>query len=208
MRRGQLRLSLCCAILAVVLGDSSQNLIPPSSAGIAGESDSESQSSENCAGPTCPQKRASDGPPLTMSDSRARMLAEVQQGAGAAASGDASSKRLLVRGCDPVMAERARGFLPPLLGNVQLTSCTEDDTFLALLRDPAKKWDVVAFAPGAMRWDAAGEAIPGGNAETRGWTLERYKTEVRKTQGEGVKIAGTAEERETVPMLRGALGLA
>ena len=73
-----------------------------------------------------------------MSDaSRERMLKEVKQGASnekSGSKGDASQKKLLVRGCDPAMAERARGFLPPLLGNVQLTSCTNDDTFLTLLR--------------------------------------------------------------------------
>ena len=49
---------------------------------------------------------------------RDRMLSELKGGALGAepsAEGDASSKRVLIRGCDPVMAERAKGFLPTLL---------------------------------------------------------------------------------------------
>ena len=55
---------------------------------------------------------------------RDRMLSELKGGALAAepsaAEGDASSKRVLIRGCDPVMAERAKGFLPALIGNAQI----------------------------------------------------------------------------------------
>ncbi len=49
-------------------------------------------------------------------------------------STDASSKKLLVRGCDPIMAERAGKMLPPLLGNVNMIGCTNDDDFFSLLR--------------------------------------------------------------------------
>ena len=59
---------------------------------------------------------------------RNRMLDEVKDGAGAACEGgDASSQIVLIRGCDPVMAERAKGFLPKLIGNAQIESATEDD---------------------------------------------------------------------------------
>ena len=54
---------------------------------------------------------------------RDRMLSELKGGALGAepsAEGDASSKRVLIRGCDPVMAERAKGFLPALIGNAQI----------------------------------------------------------------------------------------
>ena len=56
---------------------------------------------------------------------RDRMLSELKGGAlgaepSASAEGDASSKRVLIRGCDPVMAERAKGFLPALIGNAQI----------------------------------------------------------------------------------------
>eukprot|EP00747_Dinoflagellata_sp_TGD_P169804 gnl/TRDRNA2_/TRDRNA2_199743_c0_seq1.p1 gnl/TRDRNA2_/TRDRNA2_199743_c0~~gnl/TRDRNA2_/TRDRNA2_199743_c0_seq1.p1 ORF type:complete len:143 (+),score=29.43 gnl/TRDRNA2_/TRDRNA2_199743_c0_seq1:65-493(+) len=141
-----------------------------------------------------------------MSDGRARMLAELKQGAGADSGADASHKRLLVRGCDPVMAERAKGFMPALLGNVQFTSCTDDDTFLPLLRGDIK-YDVVCFAPGAMRWDEQRQPIPGGNAETKGWSLKEYRKEIQKAQGEQVPIVGSTDERQMVPMLRKALGL-
>ena len=47
---------------------------------------------------------------------------------------DASSKKLLVRGCDPAMAERAGKLLPPLLGGVSMTGCTNDDEFFSLLK--------------------------------------------------------------------------
>ena len=134
------------------------------------------------------------------------MLAECRDGADGSSGGDASHKRLLVRGCDPVMAERANGFLPSLLGDVQLTSATDDDTFLSLLRG-GTAFHVVCFAPGAMRWDAQQKPIPGGNVETRGWSLEEYRAEVRRTQGENITIVGSPEERDMVPMLRKALGL-
>jgi hypothetical protein len=72
--------------------------------------------------------------------SRTRMCDEVVQGGTSTTTkvsgkkgGEASSKRLLIRGCGPQMAARAQGFLPPLIGNAQMTSCTDDDTLLGLL---------------------------------------------------------------------------
>ena len=53
-------------------------------------------------------------------------------GGGGGGSGDASHKKLLARGCDPVMAERSKSMMPPLLGNVNFAATTEDDEFFAL----------------------------------------------------------------------------
>ena len=134
------------------------------------------------------------------------MLSEVVQGAGSASSsGDASAKSILGRGCDPVMAARSLQFLPPLLGNAQITSCTDDVDFLAKLAE--RKWDVVFFAPGACRWSAARQPIPGGNSATKGWDLSKYKARVRELQGDEALIVETTEERLMVPLLRAALGL-
>merc|ERR1712183_444441 len=138
--------------------------------------------------------------------SRDRMIDELKAGAGSTElEADASDKHILIRGCDSVMAERASSFMPQLLGNCKLSTATDDVTFLGLLQET--KYDVVGFAPGACRWDAAGKTIPGGNAETTGWTLERYRTEVRKYQGPDVPIVGTVDEKQMIPIFRKALGL-
>lgn len=126
-------------------------------------------------------------------------------GEGACASGDASGKVVLIRGCDPVMAERAGQMLPPLLGNVQMVGVTTDDEFFSLMK--SKKYDVITFAPGACRFSAARQTIPGGDAATKHWTLAEYKAKVHELQGDGVPIVETTEERQMVPLLREALGL-
>ena len=137
---------------------------------------------------------------------RTQMLAEVSQGgAQVARSGDASSKWVLSRGCDPIMAERSLQFLPPMVGNAKMEAVTDDEAFFAKLGE--RKWDVIFFAPGACRWSAAKQPIPGGNAETRGWSLQQYYDKVRELQGADVKIVGTLEERLIVSSLRDALGL-
>ena len=140
---------------------------------------------------------------------RDRMMAELGDG-GSATTQDRSMahKIVLIRGCDPVMAQRAGKFLPPQIGEAKIVSATADDGeagFLALLEKG--KYDVVMFAPGACRWAGAGEAIPGGNAETTGWGLREYAKLVREKLGNEIPIVGSAEEREVVPMLRAALGL-
>ena len=71
---------------------------------------------------------------------------------------------------------------------------------------------MIAFAPGACRYDAAKKPIPGGNEHSEGWGLQEYKREVRKIlkekgKAEDVPIVGTAEEKEMVPLLREALNL-
>ena len=140
------------------------------------------------------------------SDSRSRMISEIGSGAGDDDDlGDASTKVVLSRGCDPVMAQKAGAMLPPLLGNAQIESCTSDADFFSKLA--TKKYDAVFFAPGACRFSAAGAPIPGAVAASKGWTLEEYRAFVREKQGEDVKIVETTEERNIVPLLREALGL-
>ena len=137
--------------------------------------------------------------------SRDRMMNEIGSGGETCADGDASSKIVLIRGCDPVMAQRAGQMLPPMLGNAKITSSTSDDDFFLKLEE--RKWDVVMFAPGACRFSAARQQIPGGNDRTRMWTLEDYRVAVREKQGDAVPIVETTEERLIVPKLRESLGL-
>ena len=73
-----------------------------------------------------------------------------------------------------------------MLGNVQMTGVTENTQFFQLLKD--QKWDVVAFAPGACRFSAARQTIPGGDETTKQWTLTEYKAKVQELQGDGVRI--------------------
>ena len=103
------------------------------------------------------------------------------------------------------MAERAGKMLPPMLGNVKMTSAVSDDVFIKLL--DSETFDVVVFAPGACRYNAAKQPIPGAITETAGWTLEQYRAMVYEKQGANVPIVETTEEREMVPLLRAALGL-
>ena len=64
---------------------------------------------------------------------------------------------------------------------------------------------MVFFAPGACRFSAASEPIPGGNSQTQGWTLEQYRELVRKHQGDQIQIVETPEETKTVSLLKEAL---
>lgn len=132
-----------------------------------------------------------------------RMMAEVVQGADDGASIDFSTKSILARGCDPQMALRASKVMPALLGNVEFVSCTDDDAFLARLRE--RSWSVVFFAPGACRYDAARMPIPGGRAHTEGWNLAMYRALVEQYQGSQIPIVQTTDEREIIPRLRQAL---
>jgi len=112
---------------------------------------------------------------------------------------------ILARGCDPVMAARAGTILPPLLGNATIVSCTDDEDFKAKLE--ARQYDAVFFAPGACRFSAAGQKIPGSGGFSEGWGIEDYRAFVREKQGGEVKIVETTEEKNIVPLLRSALGL-
>lgn len=136
---------------------------------------------------------------------RDTMMGEIASGGAGHAADDARAKVVLVRGCDPIMAERAGKMLPPLIGHATIVSATDDATFLPLL--DSRTFDVVLFAPGACRHDAAKRKIPGGSAATHGWTLDDYRAKVRATQV-GVPIVETTEERQIVPRLRAALELA
>ncbi|KAJ1444358.1 hypothetical protein M885DRAFT_627199 [Pelagophyceae sp. CCMP2097] len=127
--------------------------------------------------------------------SRVFMLRDIALPGGG--GGDASSKALLIRGCDAVMTARAGAVLPPLFGGVRIVAATDDDSFFELLR--GEKFDAINFAPGACRWGAAGQAIPGGDVASRGWTLAEYRAEVRATQGSAVPIVETTEERLMAP---------
>mmetsp|Transcript_43575 Transcript_43575/g.106552 ORF Transcript_43575/g.106552 Transcript_43575/m.106552 type:complete len:183 (+) Transcript_43575:157-705(+) len=145
---------------------------------------------------------------MSADDARRGMLSEISQGgmAHAAVPGeDRSDKAILTRGCDPAMAARAGTMLPPMLGNAQVVACTGDDEFFRLLGE--RRWDAVFFAPGACRFSAARQPIPGSIPKTKGWSLEEYKAAVRERLGDDVPIVETTNEREIVPRLRAALGL-
>ena len=136
-------------------------------------------------------------------DSRTEMLNNIAIGAQGEAVMDNSGKSILVRGCDPVMAKKAGKMVPPQLGNPKFVACTNDDDFLEKIS--SQKWDVVFFAPGACRYNAAKQPIPGGRAATKGWGLDQYKQLVRERQGEDVQIVETVDERQIIPLLRLAL---
>ena len=139
---------------------------------------------------------------------RDAMMAEMHAGAAGsdgARDADFSSKTILIRGCDPVMAQRAGAMLPPMLGNVNVVSATDDDHWLALVEDTSKVFDVVAFAPGACRWSAAGRPIPGGNAATKGWSVGQYAAKARAARPSAV-VVELPDEADVVPRLRAALG--
>mmetsp|Transcript_13411 Transcript_13411/g.24020 ORF Transcript_13411/g.24020 Transcript_13411/m.24020 type:complete len:147 (+) Transcript_13411:98-538(+) len=139
--------------------------------------------------------------------SRDRMVSEIGDGgsSSACASEDASSKVVLSRGCDPVMAQRAGAMLPPMIGQAAVIGVTTDDEFFSLLQE--RKFDVVFFAPGACRYSAAHKPIPGGSHASAGWTIADYWAKVREHQGDAAIIVETTEERQIVPLLRKALGL-
>jgi hypothetical protein len=116
---------------------------------------------------------------------------------------DNSKKSILARGCDPFASAEASRAIPPMIGNPEYVPTTTDEEFVEKLA--SRNWSVVFFAPGACRFSAAGQHIPGGNSQTRGWTLERYRELVRQHQGEEIQIVETLEEGETVRFLKEAL---
>ena len=105
----------------------------------------------------------------TTMDSRDILIGQINDGLDTTQVGDNSNKSILVRGCDPEMARRAMKLLPPVLGNPEMVSVTNDDDFITQLE--RKKWSVIFFAPGACRYDAAQAPIPGSRAQTKGWGL-------------------------------------
>ena len=156
---------------------------------------------------------------MSASAQRAAMFAEVAAGAAASATTtttiaalDASAKLVLGRGCDPVMAEHSKAFLPPLLNNARIDAYSSDGEFFAQLErikaGQAQRPDVVFFAPGACRWSEARRPIPGGIAGlSHGWSLQQYHDKVREMLGEDTPVVGTTREAEIVPLLRKALKL-
>ena len=116
---------------------------------------------------------------------------------------DNSRKSILARGCDPIASLEASRAIPPLIGNPEYVSTTNDEEFVENLQ--SRSWSVVFFAPGACRFSAASQPIPGGNSQTQGWTLEQYRELVRKHQGDEIQIVETPEETATVSLLKEAL---
>ena len=138
---------------------------------------------------------------------RAAMFAVVASGGAAAAArgGDARGRVVLARGCDPRMAAHSQTMLPPLLSGATIIATTDDEAFFRELAAP-RRLDAVLLAPGACRWSAARQPIPGGNARTAGWGVDEYTVAVGKVHP-GVPVVATASEAEVVPLLRAALGL-
>lgn len=136
-------------------------------------------------------------------DRRDILIGRISDGNDSVQVGDNSNKTILVRGCDPEMGRRAIELLPPILGNPEMLSVTNDDAFITELK--RKKWTVVHFAPGACRYDAAKSPIPGSSSLTEGWGLVEYRKLVQKYQGEEIKIVQTSDERQIIPLLRKAL---
>ncbi len=116
---------------------------------------------------------------------------------------DNSKKSILARGCDPIASLGASKAIPPLIGNPEYVPTTNDEDFIEKLQ--SRDWSVVFFAPGACRFNAASQPIPGGSNRTQEWTLEQYRELVRKHQGEQIQIVETLDERETVGLLTEAL---
>jgi len=163
----------------------------------------QTQAPNGASVPTAAQSNVMNDQERRNQDSRDRMIGQIAEGASAAKPGEHSAKSILARGCDPQMALRASKMLPPHLGNPQLVSATNDDDFIEKLG--SKKWSVVFFAPGACRYNAAKQPIPGATARTRGWSLAQYSELVRQLQGEDVQIVETTDERKIIPLLRRAL---
>ncbi len=136
-------------------------------------------------------------------DLRDQLMGRINDGIDTASTGDHTGKSILVRGCDPEMARRAIEFLPPVLGNPEMYTVTNDVDFITELK--RKKWSVIFFAPGACRYNAINKPIPGSSSETQGWGLEAYRKLVQKHQGDHVEIVETTEEQLIVPLLREAL---
>ena len=116
---------------------------------------------------------------------------------------DNSRKSILARGCDPVASLEASRAIPPLIGNPEYVPTSTDEEFIEKLQ--SRKWSVVFFAPGACRFSAAHQPIPGGNPLTQGWTLEQYRELVQKHQGDDIQIVETPQESQTVESLKVAL---
>ena len=116
---------------------------------------------------------------------------------------DNSKKRILARGCDPHLSFEFAKVAPSLTGNAEYVPTTNDVDFIEKLK--SQKWSVIYFAPGACRFSAAKQQIPGGNVDTRGWTLEQYKKLIYELQGNDIQIAESLYESESLAALNKAL---
>ncbi len=117
-----------------------------------------------------------------------------------------SKKRILARGCDPILSLRFSKIAHSRLGGPEYVPTTDDDDFLEKLK--TEQWSIVFFAPGACRYSAAKRQIPGGTDNTRGWSLEEYKEFVREHQGEDIQIVDSLYEEEILELLENALEIA
>ena len=95
--------------------------------------------------------------------------------------------------------------MPPQLGNVAIESSTTDDDFFSKLA-ARNDFAAVMFAPGACRYSAARQPIPGGNAKTKGWTLEEYRFAVERHSAT-CRSSRRRRQRQIIPLLREAPGL-
>ena len=136
-------------------------------------------------------------------DIRDILMGRISEGIDNTQIRDNSNKSILVRGCDPEMGRRAIKLLPPVLGNPEMVSVTNDEDLIKELQK--KKWSVIHFAPGACRYDSTKSPIPGSCTQTKGWGLKEYRNLVRKYQGEEINIVETTDESQIVPLLREAL---
>jgi hypothetical protein len=116
---------------------------------------------------------------------------------------DNSRKSILARGCDPLASLEASTAIPPLIGNPEYLPTSTDEEFIEQLQ--SRDWSVVFFAPGACRFSAASQPIPGGNLQTQGWTLEQYRELVQMHQGDDIQIVEALQESQTVGSLKVAL---
>lgn len=116
---------------------------------------------------------------------------------------DHSAKSILARGCDPYLSLKFSKIVPPLIGNAAYTPTTEDHDFINKLK--SQKWSVIYFAPGACRYSAAKMQIPGGNEDTRNWTLEEYKQLIYQLQGDEIQIVESLQEQGAIQLLNDAL---
>ena len=114
-----------------------------------------------------------------------------------------SNKRILARGCDPHLSLEFAKVAPSLLGGVEYIPTTTDEEFFEKLRN--QEWSLVYFAPGACRYSAAKQRIPGSNEETKSWTLKEYKELILELQGNEIQIVETPQESEAIALLNAAL---
>ena len=136
---------------------------------------------------------------------RDRMMGEIASaGSGSCASGDASSKTILIRGCDPAMAQRAGQFLPPQLGNVAIESSTTDDDFFAKLARRFRRRHVRA---GRLPLQRGAPAHSWRQREDKG--LDARGVQVGRARGARRRCADRRDDggAPIIPLLREALGL-